>query len=261
MKTETFNPEKHLFFDALIGEQKIKSLRNEKQDCPFCSKEELKEILAEEDTIILVKNKYPVLRDTFQTVLIETDQCHSELSLYPKEHLYKVISFGVKKWLEYNKSGQFKSVIFFKNHGPYSGGTISHPHMQIVGLKNIDYHEHIQRDDFLGEIIHSQPGVELNLSTRPRIGFFEFNVLLSDPEKIDRMADYIQDCVHYLLNRFSKFCNSYNLFFYDLQGEIMVKIVPRFITSPLFIGYSIPQVSSRCTEVVRDIRSNYFADK
>lgn len=253
------NSEKHLFFDALIGEQKVQSLIDRDQQCPFCSKESLKEILAEQGPIILVKNKYPVLRDTFQTVLIETDNCKSELSLYPKKHLYAVIRFGVEKWLELVDSGRYKSVLFFKNHGPYSGGTISHPHMQIIGLNNIDYHEHVSEDDFRGEIVHSQTGVEFNLSTRPRIGIFEFNVILSKRDKIDRMADYIQACVHYLLNRFSKYCSSYNLFFYLLNGDIVVKIIPRFITSPLYIGYSIPQVSSRFDYIVKDLRKNYFS--
>jgi galactose-1-phosphate uridylyltransferase len=252
------NYEKHLFFDALIGEKKIKGLLDGEQQCPFCNKECLKEILAQQGPIILVKNKYPVLRDTFQTVLIETENCTSELSRYPKKHLYAVIRFGVEKWFDLIQSDQYKSVIFFKNHGPYSGGTISHPHMQIIGLNKIDYHEHVSEDDFWGETIHKQPGVELNLSTRPRMGFFEFNVILSKKEKIDRMADYIQASVHYLLNRFSKFCNSYNLFFYLMNGDIMVKVIPRFITSPLYIGYSIPQISSRFDQVIEDIRKNYF---
>lgn len=250
--------EKQLYFDARLGDQKIKNLMDKEYQCPFCSRDNLEEILAERGSIILVKNKYPVLKDTFQTVLIETDDCKSELSLYPKEHLYEVIRFGVQKWLEFIECGLYKSVIFFKNHGPYSGGTVSHPHMQIIGLNNIDYHENISAEDFYGEIINKQSGVEFNLSTQPRIGFFEFNVILSDRDQIDRMADYIQTCTHYLLNRFNKFCSSYNLFFYLVKGKIMVKIIPRFITSPLYIGYSIPQVSSKSENVVKDIQKKYF---
>lgn len=253
------NSEKHLYFDAQIGNKKIKNLMDKEYSCPFCKRENLECILDEQGSIVLVKNKYPVLMDTFQTVLIETDECESELSLYPKEHLYKVIRFGVEKWLEYIKSGQYKSVIFFKNHGPYSGGTVSHPHMQIVGLKNINYHENISDEDFYGEIIHNQPGVEFNLSSKPRIGFFEFNIILTDHGKIDRMADYIQTCVHYILTHFNKFYSSYNLFFYLVKGNIVVKVIPRFIASPLYIGYSIPQVSSKSENIIKDIKKTYFA--
>ncbi|MBC8014527.1 MAG: DUF4931 domain-containing protein, partial [Sporomusaceae bacterium] len=40
--------------------------------------------------------------------------------------------------------------------------------------------------------------------------------------------------------------------------QIFAKILPRFITSPLFIGYSIPQVSSRGIEVVKEMQNIYF---
>jgi hypothetical protein len=75
------------------------------------------------------------------------------------------------------------------------------------------------------------------------------------------MADYIQIVAHYLLNNFYKGCKSYNLFFYQLEGRILVKVVPRFVTSPLFIGYSIPQVSNRAEEVVKEIQELYFAGR
>lgn len=248
----------HLRFDYDIGRVKPITVVERGFNCPFCGRAQLENILAEDGSIVWLKNKFPVLEDTLQTVLIETDDCQSELSLYDKQHLYRVVRFGVARWQELIRSGEYRSVLFFKNHGPYSGGTIRHPHMQIVGLKNVDYLPQIPLDSFSGELIDRQPGIELNLAERPKVGFIEFNIRLTDENQIDRLADYLQLSAHYLLNHFHKNCNSYNIFFYNLASEIAVKLVPRFVTSPIFIGYSIPQVSSRSSEVAAEMRALYF---
>lgn len=249
---------KYLIFDSNIGKNKPENIVNTDAVCPFCSREQLTDVIASDGPLLLIKNKYPVLIDTLQIVLIETYECNAELSMYSKEHLYKVIDFGVKKWQEMIQSREFTSVIFYKNYGPYSGGTIRHPHMQIVGLKDVDYTDYISVESFHGFVIHQQNGVELNLAKQPQNGFFEFNVRLSNLDSLHQMADYIQIIVHYLLNHFHKNCKSYNLFFYEINGQINAKVLPRFVTSPLFIGYSLPQVSSRAEEVVQEIKDIYF---
>ena len=251
---------KYLIFDSNIGKNKPENIVNTDAVCPFCCREQLTGIIASEGPILLIKNKYPVLIDTVQTVLIETYECDAELSTYSKEHLYKVIGFGVGKWQEMIHSGAFTSVIFYKNYGPYSGGTIRHPHMQIVGLKDIDYTQHISAESFQGFVIHEQHGVELNLAAEPKNGFFEFNVRLDNLQLLNQMADYIQIVIHYLLHHFHKNCKSYNLFFYQINVQIWAKVMPRFITSPLVIGYSLPQVSSRAREVVKEIQNIYFPE-
>lgn len=248
----------HLHFDSFLGRQKPESIVNRTTRCPFCNRSDLEEVLAEEGSIVLVKNKYPTLQHTLQTVLIETDDCDSELSLYPKEHLHNLIRFGVEQWLAMESTGEYASVIFYKNHGPLSGGTIHHPHMQIVGLKQIDYRTNVTDQQFDGIVIDQQDGVEFNVSTTPRIGFFEFNIKLASLEHLDRMADYIQIAAHYTLNHFHKNCTSYNLFFYQVNGLICAKVVPRFATSPLFVGYSIPQVSNRLQDVAGEIKQKYL---
>ena len=249
---------KYLIFDSNIGRNKPENIVDTKAMCPFCLREELTDVIASEGPILLIKNKYPVLVNTFQTVLIETYECNADLSTYPKDHLYKVIHFGVDKWLEMIQSGEYASVIFYKNYGPFSGGTIRHPHMQIVGLYDMDYTKNISVESFQGLIIHQDNGVELNLALEPINGFFEFNVLLSNLKYLNKMANYIQIVAHYLLHHFHRKCKSYNLFFYQINGQIFAKVLPRFITSPLFIGYSIPQVSNRGNEVVKEIQNIYF---
>lgn len=245
----------------MLGRQKPESIVNRTTACPFCDRGSLEGVLAEQGSIVWLKNKFPVLQDTFQTVLIETDACESELSEYDRDHLHRLIRFGVEQWLKLEATGTYRSVMFFKNHGALSGGSIRHPHMQIVGLQHLDYRTHVTWEQFEGLVIAEQPGVELNLSTKPRVGFFEWNAILRDRAQIDVWADYIQVAAHYVLNHFNKSCHSYNLFFYELEGTLLCKIVPRFPTSPLFVGYSIPQVSQNIGDHVAPMQERYFDRK
>lgn len=248
----------HLYFNTAIGRQKPENIINRSNACPFCETEKLERIIKRRGDIILLTNKYPVLEDTYPLVIIETSECHSELSVYKKDQLYQVIDFGVYHWLRLIESKEFASVLFFKNHGPKSGGTIRHPHMQIIGLKNVDSNRHVEPDHFEGLRIARHHQVEFNISTKPRMGFYEFNVL-SDHGDTRKMADFIQIACHYILHHFFR-CDSYNLFFYQVEGKLIVKIIPRFVVSPLFVGYSIPQVAMNLEDVKRSIQQIYGID-
>ncbi|MDQ0273013.1 DUF4931 domain-containing protein [Cytobacillus purgationiresistens] len=251
----------HLFFNTGIGVKKPNSIRNKEQKCPFCDREKLTNILAVEDSIILLKNKYPVLENAYQTVLIETDDCDAELSSYSEEHLVKLMTFGLEQWQEIEKTGDFESVIFFKNHGPFSGGSIAHPHMQIVGLHDINYKEKVIDRDFEGLVIDEKDGAVFSLSTSPRIGFYELNVKLGDMNHVAAFAKYVQLAAYYILNDFPFNCNSYNLFFYKQGEEIYTKIVPRYVTTPIYIGYAIPQVPNNIEWMRDDIINRYFSKR
>lgn len=252
--------ETHLTFDSFIGKQKPNSIRDKTTECPFCNVAELETIIDQDGEILLVENKYPTLRDTYQTVLIETNTCDLELSQYSKQHLYRLIRFGMKHWYLMMENKEYKSVLFYKNHGPLSGGTIHHAHMQIVGLHTIDYSTNVSPSSFAGITIHKRNSVDFTLSTEPRMGFYEFNVNFDDISQIDTVADYIQTAVHYLLHHFPFKCTSYNLFFYKTEGKIHVKIIPRFIISPLFVGYAIPQVAANIDTIVKDVQQTYFLE-
>ena len=252
--------EKYLIFLNDINKDKPNEFKKvNMKECPFCNRDELTDIIDQKGPFILLKNKYPTIKDTYQLVLIETYNCDIDMGDYSVEHMQELIRFGVKHWLKIEESGEFKSVIFYKNHGPHSGGSLKHPHMQIVGVKNIDYRLNVTRECLNGDVIWADAGVELNLAREPKIGFMEFNVKAKGDGSVERLADCIQIVTHYLLHHFHRGCNSYNLFFYQFsQEEISVKIVPRFVTSPLFVGYSIPQVSSRAEEVIQEIQNRYF---
>ncbi|MEH7255621.1 DUF4931 domain-containing protein [Neobacillus niacini] len=251
----------HLHFNTSIGVQKPESIRNKQQACPFCAREELTNLIKVDGPIILLKNKYPVLENAYQTVLIETDDCHGELSNYELPHLHRLLQFAIRNWLELDKTGQYESVILFKNHGPLSGGTIAHPHMQIIGLNNINYQDNIAEEVFQGITIEEKDQVRITLSTKPKVGFYEFNIDMDDSCYHETFGVNLQKVVDYILNNFPFKASSYNLFFYHYNRRIYVKIVPRFVTTPLYIGYEIPQVPDNLQWMADDIKSKYFTSE
>lgn len=242
----------HLYFLSDIGKEK-NIYQGSECRCPFCNREELSDILDEEDSILLVKNKFSTLANAFQTILIETNNCFENISTYGIHHMRKIITFGINHWLKMEKSGEFKSVVFYKNHGPLSGGSINHAHMQIVGLKDIDYKLNLKDDVFDGIEIYKKGNCLLNISTKPKACATEFNIITT-PRHDNFMADNIQNIVKYILNQ----CSSFNLFFYQWKGSIICKIVPRYITSPYLVGFSIPQTSNRLNNIAEEIQKTYY---
>ena len=113
----------HLFFNTSIAVKKPESIRNKNQSCPFCARDELTGIIDQEGPILLLKNKYPVLENAFQTVLVETDVCDEEFSQYSREHLKRLLKFAIRHWGRMEESGDYQSVVLFKNHGPLSEAT------------------------------------------------------------------------------------------------------------------------------------------
>ncbi len=242
----TANRHLHFVFDIV----KDKNIYQDRQSsCPFCNRQALEDILDEAGSILLIKNKFPTVANAYQTVIIETDDCYADMSTYTSEHMEKVIAFGIDHWLEMEKTGDFKSVILYKNHGPLSGGSIDHAHMQIVGLTDIDYTLNLRDDIFEGIEIHSDGINSLNISTKPNACALEFNVI-TVPRNDRFMADAIQNVVRYVLKQ----NNSFNLFFYLWRGAIICKIVPRYVTSPFLVGYSIPQTSNRLNRIAEEIK-------
>lgn len=249
-----------LYFLNDISKQKPESIHNKNIACPFCAVEQLTDILEKEGPIIWLKNKFPTLKDTFQTVLIETDNCNDHIATYTKEHMEKLIRFSIHHWLILEESNEFQSVILYKNHGPFSGGSLHHAHMQIIGMKYVDYRQNITDENFQGIIVKQDEQIELNISARPIIGFTEFNIIIEYVSAINQMTHYIQQTVRYILTDFHKGCSSYNLFFYHINGKIICKVVPRFVVSPLYVGYKIPQVSTKLHEVKEQL-ANYLKVK
>lgn len=249
---------KPITYDTEIGKNKPENIRNVDAACPFCQREKLVDIYEEEDHIIWLKNKYPVLSDSHQTVIIEGDNCYEDFSQFSLEKASKVLALSLSWWRRMIDEGDFKSVVYFKNHGPMSGGSLRHPHSQIVGFKNHDYREYVKKEHFQGHSIFDEKGLAINLASQPLIGFYEFNFIVTyDVDRI-LLARQLQGVVKYVLQYFSRFTESYNIFYYDLKDDehFYIKVVPRYMTTPLFIGYGIPVVTNkeRTEEVIEGVR-------
>ncbi len=252
MSVNNMNEKKHLTFVYETIKEKIR-YRENGVTCPFCNRDELTDIVAEDGPIILLENKFPALADTYQLVLIETDKCSEDITTYGKTHLAKVVSFGINHWLDMEAGGKYKSVVFFKNHGPLSGGSVDHAHMQIVGLNNIDYRENISDEIFDGIEIYRKENCVINISTQPNACSTELNII-TKPRDDDFIADNLPVLIRYVLEQ----CSSYNLFFYNWKGSIICKIMARWVTSPYLVGYSIPHNSNRIPVIAEELRRYYL---
>lgn len=247
-------------FDVSAARHKPETIRHSEQACPFCDRANLTDVIATEGDMIFLRNKYNVIEGADQFVLIEGRACKSDIPAYTKEHMHALIRFGLRMWQELRESGRYEAVLFFKNYGPLSGGTIRHPHMQLVGLPHVRKELLCRPEEFEGPVICERDGVTLNVSDVPRIGFWEFNILPEKltPAAINTTADFIQIIVDFLTHHFGSQTQSYNIFFYDLGSRIAVKLLPRFATPPIFVGYGIHFRPSSLDEAIHAIRQRYF---
>ena len=258
-------------FDMSVGRQKPETMRHRQADCPFCDREHLTGIVATAGDMIFLHNKYNVMQGADQYVLIEGSDCDAEMPDYSPAHMHEVIRFGLVNWQHMLDCQRYTDVIFFKNCGPLSGGTIHHPHMQLIGLHDIDHSLLYDDSWFHGPVIDRTQRVTLNISDAPKIGFWELNItagmpldeLLSDKPasqvSLITLADDIQHCVDYLTRHFNRGrCDSYNLFFYHPANMVRVKILPRYTTPPLYVGYNIHFRPSNLDDVINDFRALYY---
>lgn len=247
-------------FNLSVSKDKPYSSRHDA--CPFCSPKSLTNILETEDDLIWLMNKYPIFEKSWPTVIIETADHNSDIPDYTPEKLHQVISFGVTRWLNLMKRDEFKSVIYFRSHGPHSGGSLVHPHSQIIGLYDTDYSDNIHKENFIGSVFHEDSDSYASLSSYPLTNMAEFNLTLKKDGDINRFADVMRKIILYALNDFPFPVDSYNLFFY-LRKHIHVKIFPRHVASPLYLGYKIiPVLNDQCREnILKKLKSpDYFGD-
>ena len=252
-----------LVFQSSIGRQKPNTVRpDEPADlCPFCDRSLLPPIIKEDGDILLVPNKYPILQNSDPFVIIETAECESELSLYDEGRLLRVFRMAFDAWRGMLNDKRYRSVMFLKNHGPLSGGSLRHPHMQLIGLHDVDFRLLLNDRIFYGPVIHAVSGAQLNISDSPRIGFVEFNAILTDQQSFDAFCLMIQKAVQYILRDFHNGqIASYNLFFYDMSGAVFCKVMPRYATTPVFMGYGIPQVVDNLDVIAEECRKHCFSE-
>ena len=245
-------------FNTDIGATKPENLVHAEAKCPFCDVEHLTDIIETDGDIIFLKNKYNVIEGADQFVLIEGSDCNTDMPAYSKEKMRRVIKMGVRQWKKLLASGKYEEVLFFKNYGVMSGGTIRHPHMQLVGFPKLNSELLFDEAELRGLVIAQREGVELNISNCPRVGFGELNVAVEGGGSLDTLADFLQIAVHYAMNHFNKKITSYNIFFYRRDEKIFAKVMPRYATSPYFVGYNIHFLPNNIARIAKEIQENYF---
>lgn len=242
-----------LIFNRQTGKHKTHAQHG--TGCPFCDRAHLQNIYEQQNDIILLKNKYATLKDTTQLVLVESRQHNADIPVYSRKEWRTILSFAVKRWQQMAASGRFRSVILHKNYGRLSGGTQVHPHMQLIGLKRADAYKMVCAPVYFeGLEIAYDRGVAMNVATHPLMGLVELNVVWESTCELEVVADMIKAAVIFVVTRYyDGLCNDYNLFFYEVGTRLACKVVPRFVTSPYFVGYQLSQCFDDAG--LRDVRA------
>ncbi len=253
-----------IIFQMNIAKDKPQSYRKDKpkKGCPFCDVENLTDIYKRDGDIIWLHNKFPTLVDTVQTVLIESNDHHGDIASYSKEHNREVMKFALDCFEEMRQDSRYQSVVWYKNFGPNSGGSLIHPHMQIVGFEKENAYKYTHKNNFEGIKVFEDGDVEVNIATHPMQGYTELNINTLKRQNLNLWADWIQSGVKYMLNiMYDGRCDSYNLFFYPREdGGICAKLITRFNAPPYFVGYKLSQVNDDETLKMEASRFRKFYD-
>ena len=244
-----------LVFDTHQAQGKPDDNRRPTGYCPFCDTASLTDVIRREGDRIWLVNKFRTLRDTMQTIIIESADHEGDPSVYSRTENRGVFRFALSCWNEMIESRDYASVLMYKNYGPLSGGSLVHPHLQIVGLKREDGYAALRPEHFEGIEVWEGDRVRVTISTEPIMGFFEVNVHApegvaasrdpKDAATADRFIDAMQVAIRYVLNEHhGGRATSYNLFFYHMGGRTIAKVMPRWVVSPYYVGYRLAQVNA-----------------
>ena len=90
------NPLHHILeYNLDIGKTKPDTVHRDESYCPFCDVAHLKNIMDTKGHMIWLENAYPVLKDSWQTLIIETDDCDGDFSTYDAAYAVDLIRFGL----------------------------------------------------------------------------------------------------------------------------------------------------------------------
>ena len=75
----TQNPLHHLLeYNLDLGKTKPDTVHRDERYCPFCDVKNLKNVMETRGHMIWLENAFRVLKDTWQTLIIETDDCDGD---------------------------------------------------------------------------------------------------------------------------------------------------------------------------------------
>jgi hypothetical protein len=246
----------HIIYKTNVGKNKPNTLINKDFKCPFCDRESLKKegrILRETNDFLIVENKYPVIENSYPAVVVEHNSCDEHIGTYSIDYLTRLLNFCLDYYEDLKKTDSYESIAFFKNHGIFSGGSIQHPHMQIIGF-NDSYKENIKDSDYEGVTILSNELIEWNFSDKPKSEFFEINLILKNKRQIESFAFCLQKSVNFILEVLNRKYQCYNLAFLIEEDCIKVKVISRGPTSILLLGFGIHQTPNNLEELASQLR-------
>ncbi len=168
-----------LVFEPGVARKKPENIRHRENPCPFCDVAGLSDIFRHEDDRIWLMNKYRTLRHTVQTVVIESSDHEGGPSRYDRATNRRVFRFALECFAAMSADARFESVVMFKNFGPLSGGSLLHPHMQIVGLEHANAYARVAPENVAGTEVYRTEDVRVTLSEHPVMGLEEINVGIS----------------------------------------------------------------------------------
>ena len=140
--------EEPLIFHLQVARKKPENIRHPKGYCPFCDRKNLTNILDKDGDCIWLVNKFRTLQDTMQTIIIESKDHLGDQSNYSQLENRKIIKYVLECWQKMINQNKYKSVLLYKNFGQRSGGSLRHPHFQIVGLDKKDGYANISSKNF-----------------------------------------------------------------------------------------------------------------
>ena len=80
----------YLGFDINIGKSKPENIVHREVACPFCDVKSLKNIIEIKNDMILLENKYQVLQEAYQLLIIEGSECNADIPDYTLEHMHYI---------------------------------------------------------------------------------------------------------------------------------------------------------------------------
>jgi len=146
--------------ETFVKYKRIKEAVSPK-DCPFCREKILQESIAHHNKpdgswfILSAPNEFPALYEVdelnerkqgpnrimnglgYQEVIITADH-QRQIGQFSEEEVRMVIDFYQERYLELMSKKFIKYVSIFHNHGREAGGSIAHPHSQMIAIPVID---------------------------------------------------------------------------------------------------------------------------
>lgn len=242
-----------------LAQEKPNLYKNrEEMNCPFCNIEQIKKdglFLEKEpnEPIYWVENKFPIFSRTYQTLILETDNCKENFKTYSLPYIQQLINYTVEKKRELEASNKFEKVLVFKNSGFLSGGTIPHSHTQIVGVEQ--YEDGINTESFTeGLVIRETSSAKLTLSNKPMADGFEFNISWDSNHSMPIDAAYYLSALIKYMDVFQngKY-KDYNLVIEDIDGRTYIKLLYRRIVNLLLLAYRLHPVPNNLEEVTSGV--------